>query len=58
MAKVELRGCLRRVDVGDQGLLQSSRNGKMTAETLLHSPAKADFGGLLERLATELGCAA
>jgi hypothetical protein len=41
------RGCLRRVDVGDQGLLQSSQNGKMTAETLLYSPAKADFGGLL-----------
>jgi hypothetical protein len=47
MAEEALRGCLRRVDVGDQGLLQSSQNGKMTAETLLYSPGKADFGGLL-----------
>jgi hypothetical protein len=55
------RGCLRRVDVDDQGLLRRSQNGKVTAETLLHSLAKADSGGLpglfkhpLERLAKQV----
>src|SRR5215217_526964 len=49
ITKLSLRGCLRRVDVDDQGLLRRSQNGKVTAETLLHSLAKADSGGLLGR---------
>jgi hypothetical protein len=49
LGRCVLRGCLRRIDVDDQGLLRRSQNAKVAAETLLHSLPKADSGGLLQR---------
>jgi hypothetical protein len=51
------RGCLRRVDVDDQGLLRRSQNGKVSAETFPYSPAQTASGDLLGLFKHPLGVA-